>query len=135
MLLPVLGFEERGSPRTAGTIEAIQQELGAGDGLLYRYPPGADGLGGREGAFLPCSFWLVQALARLARVEQAKELFDHLEGYANDVGLFSEEIDPTTKRFLGNHPQALTHAALVQAALAIEAAESGRTSRTGSVVE
>jgi GH15 family glucan-1,4-alpha-glucosidase len=134
LLLPILEFEESGSPRTVGTIKAIQQELDAGDGLLYRYPPGADGLGGREGAFLACSFWLVQALARVGPLEQAKELFDHLQGYANDAGLFSEEIEPTTKRLLGNHPQALTHATVVQAALAIEDAESARTSRAGSAV-
>jgi GH15 family glucan-1,4-alpha-glucosidase len=135
LLVPVLEFEDNGSPRIAGTIEAIQRELDAGDGLLYRYPPGADGLDGREGAFLPCSFWLVQAVARLGRLEQAKELFAHLQGYANDVGLFSEEIEPTTKRLLGNHPQALTHATVVQAALAIEDEESAHRNQAGSVVE
>ncbi|MGH2698993.1 MAG: glycoside hydrolase family 15 protein [Actinomycetota bacterium] len=123
LLLPVVEFEDGASPRVAGTVEAIQHELDAGDGLLYRYAPGADGLEGSEGAFLPCSFWLVQALARLGRVEQAKRLFERLLRLANDVGLLSEEIDPATKRFLGNHPQAFTHATVVQAALALRAAE------------
>ena len=134
LLLPVLEFEDKASPRVAGTVAAIQRELDAGNGLLYRYPPGVDGLEGQEGAFLPCSFWLVQAHARLGRVEEANRLFDRLLGLANDTGLLSEEIDPTTGRFLGNHPQAFTHAALVQAALALQAAEAAPRGGAGSVV-
>jgi GH15 family glucan-1,4-alpha-glucosidase len=91
--------------------------------LIYRYAPGADGLEGTEGAFLPCSFWLVQALARGGGIEDARALFERLLKLASDVGLFSEEIDPTNGQFLGNHPQAFTHATLVQAALALRAAE------------
>jgi GH15 family glucan-1,4-alpha-glucosidase len=123
LILPIVEFETKASARVAGTVAAIERELDAGDGLLYRYAPGADDLDGSEGAFLPCSFWLVQALARMGQIEEAKGLFEHLLGLANDVGLFSEEIDPTTKQFLGNHPQAFTHATLVQAALALRAAD------------
>jgi GH15 family glucan-1,4-alpha-glucosidase len=123
LLLPIVEFENNESSRVTGTVAAIRRELDAGDGLLYRYAPGADGLDGTEGAFLPCSFWLVQALARLGRLEEAKRLFERLLRLANDVGLFSEEIDPTTGQFLGNHPQAFTHATLVQAALSLRDAD------------
>lgn len=126
LLLPVFGFEEPGSPRVTGTVEAIRRELGAGGPLLYRYPPGADGLAGEEGAFLPCSFWLVRALNRLGRAEEAAEAFEELCSLANDLGLFSEEIDPSTGDHLGNFPQALTHATLVQAAIELPERD-GRT--------
>jgi GH15 family glucan-1,4-alpha-glucosidase len=125
LLLPVVEFEEQGSPRISGTIDAIRRELNAGGPLLYRYPPGSDGLGGKEGAFLPCSFWLVQALAMTGRHEEADRLFDQLCARSNDLGLFSEEMDPSTGEHLGNFPQALTHAALIQAALALEATSEG----------
>jgi GH15 family glucan-1,4-alpha-glucosidase len=102
-----------------GTIQAIRGELGAGGPLLYRYLPGTDGLPGPEGAFLPCSFWLVQALASTGRCQEAAELFEQLLALASPVGLYGEEMDPSTHAHLGNYPQALTHAALVQAALAL----------------
>jgi GH15 family glucan-1,4-alpha-glucosidase len=122
LLLPVLEFEPPQSNRVAGTIAAIRRQLDAGDGLLYRYPPGDDGLEGGEGSFLACSFWLVQALARLGAVDEATHLFDRLSRRANDVGLLAEEVDPGSGEQLGNFPQALSHAALVQAALALERA-------------
>jgi len=120
LILPILDFEDVASGRVAGTVDTISRGLSAGDGLLYRYLPETDGLHGREGAFLPCSFWLVQALARLGRRDEAAGLFERLLGLANDVGLFSEEIDPATGELLGNFPQAFTHATLIQAALALD---------------
>jgi GH15 family glucan-1,4-alpha-glucosidase len=81
--------------------------------------PGRDGLPGSDGAFLPCSFWLVQALATTGRRHEAHDLFDQLAAIANPLGLYAEEMDPATRRHLGNYPQALTHAALLQAALAL----------------
>jgi GH15 family glucan-1,4-alpha-glucosidase len=119
LVLPQLGFDPIDSSRVRGTIAAIAHDLDAGTPLLYRYPPGHDGLPGREGAFLPCSFWLVQALARSGRMTEARSLFGDLIALASPVGLYAEEMDPFTHHHLGNYPQALTHAALVQAALAL----------------
>jgi hypothetical protein len=124
LVLPLLDLEPRHSPRVRATIQAVRHQLSAGGPLLYRYPPGQDGLPGTEGAFLPCSFWLVQALATTGRVDEATQLFDDLLDLANPLGLLPEEINPTTHSYLGNYPQALTHAALIQAALAIRDART-----------
>jgi GH15 family glucan-1,4-alpha-glucosidase len=127
LVLPLLGVEDADSPRVHGTIDAIRDQLSAGGPLLYRYPPGRDGLPGTEGAFLPCSFWLVQALARTGRPAEAVELFQALLERANPLGLYAEEMDPFTGAHLGNFPQALTHAALIQAALATRDAHADRS--------
>jgi GH15 family glucan-1,4-alpha-glucosidase len=119
VLLPLLEFEPAASPRVAGTIDAVHRRLGAGGPLLYRYPPGSDGLAGGEGAFLPCSFWLVQALSHTGRPDEGHALLDELLPLGGPLGLYGEEIDPATGEHLGNYPQALTHAALVQAALSL----------------
>jgi GH15 family glucan-1,4-alpha-glucosidase len=124
LVLPHLDFHPLGSPRLQGTIDAVTRELDAGTPLLYRYPPGRDGLPGTEGAFLPCSFWLVQALARSGRAIEANTVFRDLLALASPQGLYAEEMDPVTHHHLGNYPQALTHAALVQAALALRASRS-----------
>lgn len=121
VLLPALlaygGASERG--RLLASAAAIRERLGGG-ALLYRYL-GDDGLPGEEGAFLACSFWLVDALARLGSVDQAGELMDTLLARANDVGLYAEEIDVSSGEFLGNFPQALVHLALINAGLTLEA--------------
>jgi GH15 family glucan-1,4-alpha-glucosidase len=126
VLLPVIEFETAANPRVVGTIDAVRRRLSAGGPLLYRYPPGTDGLAGGEGAFLPCSFWLVQALARTGRHGEAAALFDELISLGGPLGLYGEEMDPTTGEHLGNFPQALTHAALVQAAVALGATAAPR---------
>lgn len=119
LVLPLVGIEDPAAEVVRRTVDAVRADLGAGGPLLYRYPPGQDGLKGGEGAFLPCSFWLVQALALTGRKAEAVETFRSLLDLASPVGLFSEEMDPGSKDFLGNYPQALTHAAMVQAALAL----------------
>jgi GH15 family glucan-1,4-alpha-glucosidase len=118
LVLPLLGVDDD-PDRVRGTVDAIRDRLTAGGPLIYRYPPGTDGLPGMEGAFLPCSFWLVQALARTGRLEEAELLFADLVALATPLGLYAEEIDPATGLHRGNFPQALTHAALVQAALSL----------------
>lgn len=119
LLLPVIEVEPPDSPRLEGTIGAIRDRLGAGGPLVYRYLDD-DGLQGGEGAFLPCSFWAVQALARTGRVDEAEDLFTELVALGGPLGLYAEEMGPTTGEHLGNFPQALTHATLLQAALALE---------------
>lgn len=129
LVLPLLDLDSAESPRVRGTIDAVRDRLSAGGPLLYRYPPGRDGFPGGEGAFLPCSFWLVQALARTGRRVEAVELFQTLLDHASPLGLYAEEMDPEAGAHLGNYPQTLTHAALVQAALAIrDAPTSGPAS-------
>jgi GH15 family glucan-1,4-alpha-glucosidase len=103
------------------TVDAVRHELGVGP-LLRRYDAG-DGLPESEGCFVACSFWLVEALARLGRVDDDAELIEQLLALANDVGLYSEEIDPTSGAFLGNMPQGLSHLALISAASAIAEAQ------------
>ena len=126
LVLPLLGVEPADSPLVSNTVDAIRDELAAGGPLLYRYAPGDDGVSGKEGAFLPCSFWLVQALAATGDVDGACTLMDELIAMSGPLGLFAEQVHPATGEFLGNHPQAFTHAALVQAALAIRAATQDR---------
>jgi len=98
------------------TVDTIRERLAAAPGLVYRTSEHV----GQEGAFVACSFWLVEALARLGRVDDAGETMELILPYANDLGLFSEEIDPETGDLLGNFPQGLSHLALVNAAGAIE---------------
>lgn len=106
------GFCTGDDPRLAGTIAAVRAELGAGGSLLYRF----SGQHGKEGAFLVCSAWLVEALCHAGRYDEAAELFEDFVGRANDVGVFTEQIDPTTGELLGNVPQALTHLGVIGAA-------------------
>jgi GH15 family glucan-1,4-alpha-glucosidase len=114
LLLPVAGLEPGDSPRVHRTIDAVRDELGAGGPLLYRYRAVPE-----EGAFLPCSFWLAQALAAAGRRDEACEVFAAACRLATPLGLFAEEMDPGGREHLGNFPQALTHASLVHAALAL----------------
>src|SRR6185437_13592251 len=111
--------------RLGRTVDAIRDRLAAAPGLLYRTSEHV----GQEGAFVACSFWLVEALARLGRVDEACDTMELILPYANDLGLFSEEIDPENGELLGNFPQGLSHLALVNAAGAIEDASGG--SRAG----
>ncbi|NPC44197.1 glycoside hydrolase family 15 protein [Nocardioides sp. zg-1230] len=120
LTIPLVGFLPGDDPRVLGTIDAVVADLDVGGLLLrYRTETGVDGIAGDEHPFLACSFWLVSALAMAGRREEALELMDRLCGLANDVGLLSEEYDVTHGRMAGNFPQAFSHLALVQAALAL----------------
>jgi len=121
LLIPLVGFLPPDDPRVSGTVDAIQRELCL-DGLVLRYRTDrhdADGLSGGEGAFLLCSFWLVDNLALRGDRDQACELFERLLGLRNDVGLLAEEYDPIGRRQLGNFPQAFSHVGLVNSAFAL----------------
>jgi GH15 family glucan-1,4-alpha-glucosidase len=119
----LLGYEGQDSGRLAATVTALRRDLGRGP-LISRYS-GDDGLRGAEGAFLCCSFWLADALARIGRLEEATELMAQLIALANDVGLYAEEIDSHTTDLLGNIPQGLVHLALINAAVSIAKASGG----------
>jgi GH15 family glucan-1,4-alpha-glucosidase len=124
VLLGVLFDYDAPDPgRLAATVDALRRELGRGP-LLLRYS-GEDGLRGGEGAFLCCSFWLADALARIGRLEEATVLMEQLTTLASDVGLYAEEIDPDTGELLGNVPQGLVHLALVNAAVTISRLGAG----------
>ncbi len=118
LLLPTVGFLPPEDPRIVRTVMNIEKRLMSG-GFVHRYitHPGVDGLPEGEGAFLACSFWLVDALVLLGRHEEAQAHFERLLGLTNDVGLLAEEYEPGAKRMLGNFPQALSHVALVNSAL------------------
>jgi GH15 family glucan-1,4-alpha-glucosidase len=103
-------------------VNALRRDLGHGP-LLSRYS-GEDGLRGGEGAFLCCSFWLADALARIGDVDAASELMEQLIALANDVGLYAEELDPVSNELLGNTPQGLVHLALINAAVSIAKASA-----------
>ncbi|WP_327091854.1 glycoside hydrolase family 15 protein [Nonomuraea sp. NBC_01738] len=122
LLMPIVGFLPVEDPRIAGTIAAVEKEL-LSDGFVLRYPLAADndvdGLAGGEGAFLACSFWLVEVMAMQGRREEAEELFCRLLDLRNDLGLLAEEYDPRYGRMVGNFPQAFSHVPLVHAARAL----------------
>jgi GH15 family glucan-1,4-alpha-glucosidase len=116
LLMAIERYRDAREPRMRATIDAVRRHLGTGP-LLYRYT-GDDGLSSGEGGFLCCSFWLVEALALAGRQDEAARLMESLLAFANDVGLYAEEVDPATGEFLGNFPQGLVHLALVSAAMA-----------------
>jgi GH15 family glucan-1,4-alpha-glucosidase len=127
LLIPRVGFLGWDDPRVSGTVDAVRRELSEG-GLLLRYRPeadgGVDGMPGREGAFLACTFWLADALAGLRRCDEAETLFTRLLGLRSDLGLLSEEYDVAAGRQIGNTPQAFSHVGLVNTARHLSAEAS-----------
>jgi GH15 family glucan-1,4-alpha-glucosidase len=124
LVMPLVGFLPADDARVQGTVAAVERELYR-HGFVYRYAgddEGAtvDGLPAGEGAFLPCTFWLVDNFALQGRVDEAEQLFERLLSLRNDLGLFAEEWDPETRRQLGNFPQAFTHVALVNTAFNLD---------------
>ena len=122
LALPLRRVIPADHPKMEATTAAIAERLGAGDGLLYRYLPdrSPDGLPGTEGAFLLCSFWLVDNLAWQGRLEEATELYERLCARTNRLGLLPEQIDPTSGAFLGNYPQAFSHVGLISSGVTLD---------------
>jgi GH15 family glucan-1,4-alpha-glucosidase len=123
LLMPLMRFINATDPRWLSTMAAIEEHLSEG-GIVARYADGVDGLDGHEGRFIPCSFWFIECLARSGQVEKAELLFDKMLGYANHLGLYSEELAGSGEQ-LGNFPQALTHLALISAACFLDRRLSG----------
>ncbi|MEP6810475.1 MAG: glycoside hydrolase family 15 protein, partial [Chthoniobacterales bacterium] len=117
LMMPLVGFLPASDPRVVSTVEAIQRDL-VQDGFVLRYRTESevDGLSGKEGVFLLCTFWLADCLHLIGKQDEAREVFERLLKLRNDVGLLSEEYDPEAKRLLGNFPQAFSHVALVNTA-------------------
>jgi GH15 family glucan-1,4-alpha-glucosidase len=131
LTLPLYGYIEGTNPRMRSTCARIHEKL-ARDGLVYRYETGTDdGLPPGEGAFGICSFWAMECVARGGNVMAATRAFERLLAYANDVGLFAEEIDPDTGAALGNFPQAFTHIGLINAALTLGEYREGNAPAAG----
>lgn len=122
LVLPLVGFLPADDPRVLSTVAAVESRLVGKDGLVRRYE-GSDGLAGEEGSFLLCTFWLSEVHALAGNVDRARSVFEAAAGYANDLGLLSEEVDPSSGELLGNFPQAFSHIGLVNAAWAIAGAE------------
>lgn len=119
--------------RSRATVERIAGELSA-DGFVYRYvTDGVDGLSGDEATFAICSFWLIECLARAGESERARELFERLLSYCNDLGLLAEEIDPHSGEMLGNFPQAFSHLGIIQAAIALDLPAESMSARAAEL--
>src|SRR5262249_40230299 len=127
LALPLRRVVPADHPRMVATTRAVAERLSAGDGLLYRYLHGEspDGIAGDEGAFVLCSFWLVENLARQGQVEQASELYASLCARASTLGLLPEQIDPTSGEFCGNFPQAFSHIGVIAGGVTLARASGG----------
>lgn len=128
LALPLRHVVPADHPRMVATTAAVADRLGAGNGLLYRYrhDEAPDGLPGDEGAFVLCSFWLVDNLTMQGRIEEAEQLYDSLCDRASTLGLFSEQIDPTTGAFMGNFPQAFSHIGVIASGVNLARAKADR---------
>ena len=119
LMIPLVGFLPATDERVRSTVERIEKEL-VFDGYVQRYHPeksvAVDGLPPGEGAFLPCSFWLVDCLHLIGREKEAREMFERLLGICTPLGLISEEYDTVAKRLIGNFPQAFSHISLINSA-------------------
>jgi GH15 family glucan-1,4-alpha-glucosidase len=131
LLLPMVGFVDYRDPRMVRTTDAVRRDLGE-EGLLRRYVSDDDGLPGREGVFLACSFWLAECLARQGRLDEAQEVFRQTVATGNDLGLFAEEYHTGAREMLGNFPQGLTHLSLIAATTALAEAQSAPESKTAA---
>jgi GH15 family glucan-1,4-alpha-glucosidase len=144
--LPLAGFLPPDAPEARGTVAATKRALAAPGALLYRYRTidaggtplehqDGDGLRGREGTFLACAFWLVEALCREGAVDEARERFEQLLTFSGPLGLFAEEVDAKSGVLLGNYPQAYTHIGLITCAVMLQLAQGGRPPATEGTAE
>jgi GH15 family glucan-1,4-alpha-glucosidase len=136
LMMPLLGFLPPNDPRVIGTVKAVETHL-VENGFVGRYTqdPAVDGMPHGEGAFLPCSFWLADNYELQGRHADAVRMFERLLGIRNDVGLLSEEYDPSAKRQLGNFPQAFSHVGLVNTAFNLTPRSSQATGRASEAVD
>ncbi|HCP23485.1 MAG TPA: hypothetical protein DIT90_05085 [Dehalococcoidia bacterium] len=131
LIIPLVGFMPATDPKMRSTIKAIRAELTNAQGFVYRYVDFDDGVkqaagvGGTEGTFTICTFWLADNLIHLGELDEARKLFEAAMGCANDLGLFSEEYDSSTDTMLGNFPQAFSHLAMISTAVQLQQAEDG----------
>lgn len=125
LMMPLVGFLPATDPKMKSTIKAIQADLTGPQGFVYRYTDFDDGLGGTEGSFTICTFWLADNLIQLGEVDAARKLFESAMGCANDLGLLSEEFDAETGEMLGNFPQAFSHLAMINTAVHLQASADG----------
>ncbi len=134
LALPLRQVLEAEHPKMRATVETVARELSAGGGLLFRYliEELDDGLTGHEGAFVLCSFWLVDNLVLQGRLDEAEELFASLCARSRPLGLLPEQIDPSTGHFLGNFPQAFSHVGLISSAVNLERARAAMTAATSA---
>jgi GH15 family glucan-1,4-alpha-glucosidase len=133
LLIPTVGFLRPDDPRARGTIKAVEERL-LRDGFLLRYntETGVDGLPPGEGAFIACSFWLADAYVLTGRLDDAQKVFERLLTLRTDLGLLSEQYDPSGGRLLGNFPQAFSHIALVNTAHNLQRAAKPAEQRAAS---
>jgi GH15 family glucan-1,4-alpha-glucosidase len=124
LLVPAVGFVAASDPLVTETVRVIRAEL-ADDGLVHRYKA-EDGLRGGEGAFLLCSFWLVDNLVAQGRLEEAEDLYGSLCARASPLGLLSEQIDPATGELSGNFPQAFSHIGVIASGATLARARAGK---------
>jgi GH15 family glucan-1,4-alpha-glucosidase len=129
LALPLRQIVPATHPRMVATVAAVEQRLSAGNGLIYRYlhDEAPDGIAGDEGAFVLCSFWLVDNLAQQGRLDEAEDLYATMCAKANSLGLLSEQIDPSTGTFMGNFPQAFSHVGIIASGVNLD-----RARRAGS---
>lgn len=135
LMLPLVGFLRADDPRMRSTIEAVDRELTSPNGFVYRYRGYDDGLAEGEGAFIICTFWLADNLIALGEIDRARSLVERLRSCSNDLGLFSEQIDPQTGEMLGNFPQAFSHVALINAAIQLQKATAREEGKAGMAKE
>jgi GH15 family glucan-1,4-alpha-glucosidase len=128
LLVPLTGFVDYNDERMVRTVDAIREDLSQ-DGLIRRYDTENDGLEGKEGVFLPCSFWLAECLARQGRIDEAHAVFQRVLATGNDLGLFSEEYDTSSEEMLGNFPQGLTHLSMIATAVSLSECEGQKRNK------